>query len=721
MTKKYSSSPTLLIVESPAKCKKIEEYLGPGFQCIASFGHIRELNSLANINKETFEAQYQIMTSKKKQVNNIKNAIKTAGEIIIATDNDREGEAIGWHLCQVFNLDTNTTKRIIFHEITEKAIKDALANPVKINLNIVYAQQTRQILDLMVGYEISPLLGKFINQNTKSKKPLSAGRCQTPTLKLIYDRQMEIDENPGKKIYKTTGYFSINNWVLPFELNTEMENERDVNDFLNKTISFKHVLNCSGPKKKYISPPKPFTTSTIQQTCSNEMHISPKETMKICQTLYEEGFITYMRTDSVCYSNIFIQETHSYINKIWADNFINKEFKGMEISQDAHEAIRPTNISLSDLELNNEISSKEKRVYKIIWENSIESLMMSCSYSSIKATIRASNNTVFSNETDLILFPGWKIVKNKFNLENKEYQYFSKIISTLDIPVTYSKIISNQTIIQTKTHFSEAKIIQMLELNGIGRPSTYASLVEKIKEREYVKKKDVKGLKIECKNLELEMDKIKEILEKKEFGNEKEKVIIQPLGIAVHNFLETNFSDIFNYDFTRELENDLDLIAIGNKKKRDECEKYYKKILFLKNLVLNNCQDQNPSLANETILDEQHSLIIGKYGPIIKRKDEKNNISFIAIRKDIDIQQINNYEIKDIIISNEKKNFCSNETNMIDENVKNNWEYKGIKLDIKKGKYGLYAKWGSNTKSLKMLGNRPINNIRLEEVLRILE
>jgi len=713
MTKKYSSSPTLLIVESPAKCKKIEEYLGPGYQCIASFGHIRELTSLEDINKETFEAQYQIMSSKKTQINNIKKAIKNAGEVVIATDNDREGEAIGWHLCQVFDLDASIIKRIIFHEVTEKAIKDAVANPVKINLNIVYAQQTRQILDLMVGYEISPLLWKFINPNTKSKKPLSAGRCQTPTLKLIHDRQMEIDASPGKKIYKTTGYFSINNWIIPFLLNTDMEEEREVNDFLNKTISFSHMLTCCGPKKKFISPPKPFTTSTIQQTCSNEMHLSPKETMKICQSLYEEGFITYMRTDSICYSNVFIQETHAYINKIWADNYINKELKGNEVSQDAHEAIRPTNISLSDLETNTDFSLKEKRIYKIIWENTIESLMMSCSYSSIKATICASNNTVFSNETDLILFPGWKAVKNKFNVENKEYQYFLKIISTPGIRVSYSKITSNVTIIQNKTHFSEAKIIQMLEYNGIGRPSTYASLVEKIQEREYVKKKDVKGNKIECKNWELEMDKIKEIVEKKEFGNEKEKLIIKPLGSSVNDFLETYFSDIFNYDFTRELENDLDLIALGNKKKREVCEKYYRKILFLKNSVISNCKNQNQTL--EKVLDEHHSLIMGKYGPVVKHKDEKNNVSFIGIRKDIDIQQISNYDLKDLIVSKENDNTNEN------DNTKNNWEYKGVKLDVKKGKYGLYAKWGNNTKSLKMLGNRPINNIRLEEVLRILE
>lgn len=723
MTKKYTCSPTLLIVESPAKCKKIEEYLGPGYQCIASFGHIRELSSLEDINKDTFEATYQIMSSKKTQINNIKKAIKNAGEVIIATDNDREGEAIGWHLCQVFDLNPITTKRIIFQEITEQAIKYAVANPVKINLNIVYAQQTRQILDLIVGYEISPLLWKYIN-NT-SNKPLSAGRCQTPTLKLIHDRQIEINDNPVKKIYKTTGYFSINNWIIPFLLNKDFVDDHEVISFFSNTISFTHQLTCSGPKKKFHSPPKPFITSTIQQTCSNEIHISPKETMKICQNLYEKGLITYMRTDSVLYSHDFIKEAHNYIKKTWADNYINKEFQVSTTNNDndtAHEAIRPTNIYLFNIETNNELSTKEKMVYKIIWENTVESLMVSCSYSSIKANINASDNAFFINESNLILFPGWKAVKNNFEIENKEYNYFSKIISTSSINVSYSKITSNVNIVQSKLHFSESKIIQMLEQKGIGRPSTYATLVDKIQERDYVKKKNIKGTKIECKNIELEKDKIKEIIEKKEFGNEKEKLVIQSLGISVHDFLETYFSDIFNYDFTRELENDLDLIAIGNKKKREVCEKYYTQLISLKNA----CQNKNEIMSNNNLkeekrLDDRHSLIIGKYGPVIKCKDKDNNVSFIGVRKDIDLQQINNYTLNDIIVSNEKRNNNNYDTKKNEDNAKNNWNYNGVRLTVNKGKYGLYAKWGNNTKSLKILGNRPINNIHLEEVLNILD
>lgn len=708
MSKKYTCAPTLLIVESPAKCKKIEEYLGPGYKCVASFGHMRELTSLEDINKETFDATYQIMSSKKNQVKNIQQAIKNAGEVIIATDNDREGEAIGWHLCKIFGLDIINTKRIIFHEITENAIKYAVANPVKLDLNIVYAQQTRQILDLIVGYEISPLLWKYIN--TTSKKPLSAGRCQTPTLKIIRDNQLEVDTNPGRKVYKTTGYFSINNWIIPFVLNKDMEQEEEVIDFLEKTISFSHLLNCSGPVKKFSSPPKPFTTSTIQQTCSNELHISPKETMKICQTLYEKGFITYMRTDSICYSMEFIQKAHKYIQTTWADNYINKECKPQS-ENNAHEAIRPTNISLSHIENNPEFTLKEKNVYKIIWQNTLESLMVSCSYTSITAKITASYNTFFTNISDLVLFPGWKIVKNKLDMENKEYNYFSNILSLPNITVTYSKINSEVNMLQGKLHLTEAKIIQVLEQKGIGRPSTYASLVEKIQERDYVKKKDLKGKKIECKNMELEKDKINYVIEKKEFGNEKGKLVIQALGNSVHDFLESHFADIFSYDFTKNLENDLDLIALGRMEKREVCEKYYNKLVFLKNKVINIPFKEE---KEEIFLDNQHSIIHGKYGPVIKYKDENNNVSFKGIRKDLDLDlskkslNNNNITLKDLI---EKKNLV----------VPNPWMYQNTQLSIKKGKFGLYAKWGNNTKSLRLLGNRPIENIRLEEVLDILD
>jgi DNA topoisomerase-1 len=711
MTKKYFTSNTLLIVESPAKCKKIEEFLGPGFKCIATCGHLRELKCLDDIDVDNFQSNYKIMETKKSQISNIKKEIREAGEIIIATDNDREGEAIGWHLCEMFHLNIDTTKRILFHEITEPAIKEAMKSPVRLNKNLIYAQQTRQILDLIVGFEISPLLWKYICNN--SKKGLSAGRCQTPALKLIRDREREINLSPGVKVYKTTGCFPINNWNINFELNKDIVEEEEMKEFLQQSISFPHIFNCNNPVKKFSSAPIPFTTSSLQQACSNEMHISPSETMKICQKLYEKGYITYMRTESIHYSVVFIESAHKFITKTWENKYINKENISQSLSKDAHEAIRPTTISLVDLELDDELNSKEKKLYKIIWQNTIESLMVSSSYHSIKARIEAYNNLYFFHTSDLIIFPGWKIVKNNFNTENKEFNFFSSIKEKKS--VTYSKITSIVHFQQTKLHYTEAKIVQLLEEKGIGRPSTFASLVDKLQEREYVKKKEIKGKTIECFDYELEQEEetIKEIICKKEFGNEKNKLVIQNLGILVFDFLEKHFGDIFNYEYSKQLEDDLDKIAEGLKTKFDVCKCYYSQITCLKQELINLKIEEGEKKKETVKIDDKHTLLIGKYGPVIKCSEENKKYSFKAIKKDIDMDRIQEYTLDDLLI---KKTI-----NMNDKKEKNAIsQYNGFPLFIKKGKFGLYASWGKNTKSLKKLGNRPVENIRLEEVMEII-
>jgi len=308
MSKKYNLQKSLVIVESPAKCKKIEEYLGPGYKCIASFGHLREINSLDNIDFQNgFKIKYSIIDSpiKKKQIEKIRKEITDSCEVILATDDDREGEAIAWHICELFDLNVLKTKRILFHEITEKAIKEAIKNPTIIHMNTVYAQQARQVLDLIVGFKVSPLLW------TKINKGLSAGRCQTPALKIIYDNDDEIKKNINNKVFNTIGYFTKKGIV--FTNSKEYETEEEIELFLDKSISFQHIFTRNDPIKVFKKQPEPFTTSRIQQVCSNKLHISPKETMKICQELYESGYITYMRTDSKKYSKEFIETTKKYI------------------------------------------------------------------------------------------------------------------------------------------------------------------------------------------------------------------------------------------------------------------------------------------------------------------------------------------------------------------------------------------------------------------------
>jgi len=710
----------LVIVESPSKCKKIEKYLNDNsdfdiYEVVATAGHITQLKSLEDIDIENdFTCNYQIIDSKKKQIDFIRQKIKKTNEVILACDNDREGEGICFFICHVFGLDVNKTKRILFNEITEEAILRAIQNPIKIDMNLVHAQQTRQILDLLVGFEISPLLWKHICSNTKNS--LSAGRCQTPALKIINDNQKEMNLHPGKQLYKTIGYFNINNLNIAFELNKNIHETVEMRYILEGMRTFTHTLNVSSPIKKWYSAPEPFTTSKIQQVCSNEIYISPKETMKICQTLYEKGFITYMRTDSKNYSTSFIKSAHKYITSKFEDKYFNNDFlKKVEQEDKAHEAIRPTDISLEDLP--SAFESKERKVYKLIWQNTIETLMTKACYNSIESKITTFHDLFFVNVSEQIHFPGWKIVKKKYEESEscKQYNYLSLLINKPDYQVNYTKVTSTVYLEETKNHYSEAKLVQTLEEKGIGRPSTFASLVEKIQERKYIKKEDVIGKSIDCLNYELESGNsyVKERLVKTVFGNEKGKLIVQPLGVVVVDFLEKHFQDLFNYQYTKQMEDALDLISQGIISKKEVCKKFYQQILLLKE----NMREKTSldlGLTKESIkIDENHTFIIGKNGPVIKCT-EGENVTFKPIKKGIDIYRIKESNIDEIVDS--KKIELKQKRDGIELG-----EYQGELLLLKKGKYGLYASWGENTKSLKKLGNRPMNNIRLEDVLEILE
>ena len=726
MSKKYTTKTSLVIVESPAKCKKIEEYLGPGYKCIATYGHLRELPSLKNIDIENnFKPTYIIIDNaiKKKQIEILRKEIKKADEVILGLDGDREGEKISFCVAQLFNLDINKTKRITFNEITETAIRNAIQNPRTIDMNIVNAQQARQILDVLVGFKVSPVLWKLVSQPKGKDNALSAGRCQTPALKLVYENQKEIDESTERKVYNTTGYFT--NLNLPFELNKQIEDEDDMIDFLDKSADFSHIYTCSQPIKVLKQPPEPFTTSRLQQVASNELHYSPKETMRICQLLYEGGYITYMRTDSKTYSVEFMDSAKEYIRKTYDAQYIGQLLDGKcddnivkdavkkrskkkenksEFAQEAHEAIRPTNISLQNLP--EEMDSKEKKMYKLIWTNTLESCMTPASFYSITASISAPENSKYSYTTELIDFPGWKIVENKFSRENKDYQYLQ--IITSNVAIQHKKIYSKVTIKGSKSHYTEAKLVQLLEEKGIGRPSTFSSLIDKIQERGYVKKEDIKGKEIICRDFELEDGEICEIQNKREFGNEKSKLVIQPLGIIVMEFLDKHFNKLFNYEYTSLLESALDKIAKGEIIWFEVCSSCNKEVDNLIELI----KDETKF---EFQIDDNNTYMIGKYGPVIKcveEKDGKEEVIFKSVKKDLDISKlkIGEYELDDIIEQNKTGNIQYNLG-----------KYEGKDVILRKGKFGLYTSWGDNSKTLKELGNRPIENITIEEVIAILE
>ena len=832
MSNKYATiQKTLVIVESPAKCKKIEEYLGPGYKCMASYGHLRELNTLKNIQitDATFTPQFTIIDNsiKKKHIEVLRKEITHSREVILATDDDREGEAIAWHICMLFKLNPDSTKRIIFHEITKSAIEQSMRNPSTINMNIVYAQQARQMIDLFVGFHISPLLWKYIAYNAKNA--LSAGRCQTPALRLLYDNEKEIRANPGTKVYKITGYFT--NQCIPFELNQDIptasttplkEEEEPILDFLEYSANNanNHIYTRTNPERTFKTPPQPFTTSRLQQVSSNELHVSPKETMKICQKLYEAGYITYMRTDSNKYSGEFIETAKEYILQKYENKYLNPNINMHLLGEDnrtapasttkkskktkdknktpndtvggAHEAIRPTNIKMQQID-SDKFSPREKKMYKLIWKNTLQSCMANAEYNTFTAKIQihpdATTNTqnptsyYYKYHTEQLVFAGWKIADQAFSptqpsQSEKHYTYLLHI--PIDTPVLYKKITATLTIKNQKQHYTEAKLIQLLEEKGIGRPSTFSMLIDKIQEKEYAVKQDVKGQTLLCKDYEIEYDDgtqtpsdIYEIETSREIGNEKSKLVIQPLGMIVLDFLENHFLSLFDYDFTGRMENDLDKVAKGEKDYNEVCKEC---LDLIKELIDMGSQQQKDDLIDpsetsitssskpkaivkptkiEYKIDDNHYYIIAKNGPVIKcvqsatpplqtqellstidtskrgRKPKpKDVITFLSIRKDIqlDIEKLKRgeYKLDDLVDANTintSPNSKQNENNLGKWKVStqpNNNDQQQHDIIIKSGKFGIYAVCGEMKKSLKCFGNRPISNITLEEVVPIL-
>ena len=787
---------TLVIVESPSKCKKIEGYLGPGHKCVASFGHLRELISLSNIDiQNDFSPIFTNIEEKKRQIQLLETEIKRTDKVILATDDDREGEAIAWHICALFGLDVERTERIVFHEITESAIKYAVQHPRRINMNLVYAQQTRQILDLLVGFSLSPILWKHIaNQN------LSAGRCQTPALKLVYENQQEIERNPGKMVYQTTGYFQLpkcgeSHRVFEFELNRVFEEGNSVVEFLEKMTSCISLntqscetinqYECSEPKHVEKQPPTPLTTSRLQQLSSNELHYSPKETMRLCQSLYEAGHITYMRTDSSLYSAEFLSVASSYIRETYDDSYVSKNIHTLSLSPSInngesqnqkkdidtnknesgpHEAIRPTHLSLTDPI---EMDGKERRMYKLIWKTAIESCMSPAIFQSIKATITSinNNNYLFIKHAEQMKFAGWMIIDIGVSEKIKSNPDFQFLLNQKaqqqgeTSQVIIQRIYSKQVLKEFKSHYTEAKLVQLLEKNGIGRPSTFSSLVDKIQERKYVSKQDIPKRKIECvdyevsfenfqvkeqKTIQLQKEEqgtntdIYEIATEREIHGERGKLVIQPLGIMVMDFLNTHFSSLFEYQYTSQMETRLDDIAKGYANRKDICQECYHDIQTaissLKDVVLQMNGENKPEKYKPTKIEIQidacHTFIIGKYGPVIKyRNPDNGKISFKPIKmrenETLDYRKLERgeYSLEDLCgdsdtHTNPNTKYSEKKENQVSASGINIGLHEGVPVFLKKGKYGLYAAWGEKTKSLKSLGNRPLENITFEEVLQ---
>ena len=687
----------LVIVESPAKCKKIESYLGPGYKCIASFGHINNIkNGLKDIDMQNgFTNTFSLLQNKSKNINLLRNQIKKCDEVILATDDDREGEAIAWHICNAFNLPLNNTKRIIFNEITKPALKYAIENPKLVDLNKVNAQQARQVLDLLVGFTISPILWKHITR----KKQLSAGRCQTPALRIIYDNDIDIKNKPGKIVYVTNLKYK----ELDFQLNNNFEKEKDVELFLKENIEFKHVLKVKNGKQDIQKkPPNPLTTSVLQQKASNELGFSPKRTMQTAQKLYEGGHITYMRTDSSKYSEKFIKECTNFIKKKYNKKYVsvnvsklsNKTKNKDTMSQDAHEAIRPTQV---DQEILENMDVGQNNLYKLIRNITLESCMINAVYKNVNASITAPNSLLYKNNQEQVVEPGWKIVRG-YQEVNTDYTFlYSKLDKKLII--NYKSIHSVAHLKDKKCHLTEARLVQILETKGIGRPSTFSNIITKIQDREYVKKMDVSGKKITTNDFTLIKKKIEKKEITKEFGNERNKLVLQPTGKIVLEFLIKHFDSLFVYDYTKNMEDLLDEVSKGKKQREFICSSIYSELNKLSKNINSNHREMFQ-------IDEFHVYMIGKYGPVIK-KEKDGDTTFISVKKDLDVEKIknNSYRLDEMIEPQQQHITLGT--------------YKDNDVYLKKGKFGFYINHNGKNYSIKHIKKKP-SQIKMEDIGDIL-
>lgn len=648
MSMSCTSTQTIVIVESPSKCKKIEEFLGPGHKCIATFGVVRQLDGISSINPITFEPTYIPCTEaiKKRQISNIKECCKSTFTsqkiIVLATDDDREGEAIAWHTAMILGLPLDT-KRVVFHEITRQAVIDAMSKPRVINMNLVHAQQARQIIDMLIGFKISPMLWKEFSYSgssvgskgsKKSDKPsLSAGRCQTPALRVVYENQQAINNSNANTLeYKITATFTKKN--IMFVLNRLLSDDANVAAFMEKEKSqictseheggnnsscvdpvggagsiiqsHHHTRSMTiGDERTGTSePPHPLKTTTLQQLANSELHLSPKATMCAAQELYEQGHITYMRTDCDKYSHVFIQTIRAYISRTYGDIILNANdpnkdryifaniwslqiVSGNEL---AHEAIRPTVIDTVVVTQSPNCSATAVKLYKLIRDRTLESCMAAARFLKLKAGVSAPNGAQYEHEARRTIFDGWLAVKSRTqprkdksdNSSAAEYAYLLSLKGQIcsnpgSHNVEFRHLSATATVSGTKRHICESGLVGELETKGIGRPSTFATLVDKIQERNYAKRGDIEGIRIGCNSYELDLtnpteNKLIKTPDSKIVGAEKNRLIIQPIGVKVIEYLLTGtFNNLFDYQYTSKMETELDLVAAGNKNWVDVC------------------------------------------------------------------------------------------------------------------------------------------------------
>lgn len=635
----------LVIVESPAKAKTIEKFLGKDYKVLSSYGHIRDLKKKEfSINTDTFEPDYEIPAEKKKLVSELKQEAKKADMVWLASDEDREGEAISWHLYEVLGLKPENTKRIVFHEITKNAILRAIEHPRDIDINLVNAQQARRVLDRIVGFKLSPVLWR------KVKPALSAGRVQSVAVRLIVEREREIQAFHSEASFRVTAVFSTTDAdrrpaEIRAELNTRFKTEDEAKAFLEKCRNTEFTVQdiTTRPMKK--SPAPPFTTSTLQQEAARKLGFTVAQTMMVAQRLYESGFITYMRTDSVNLSSLAIGTSREAITQLMGERYVQtRQFttksKG---AQEAHEAIRPTYMEHQTIEAD----SAERRLYDLIWKRTIASQMADAELEKTTATIALTGmSETFVATGEVVTFDGFLRVYRE-SLDDEETEDESRLLPPLKKgqKLDCGRIVAQERFTQHPPRYTEASLVRKLEELGIGRPSTYAPTISTIQQRGYVEKGDKPGEERTYKVLTLSGGRLTTATRSETAGSEKGKLLPTDVGTVVNDFLLQYFPGIMDYNFTASVEKEFDEVAEGDKQWTTLIRQFYGEFepMVEQTLAVKTEHKMGErELGTDPVSGRPVFVKIGRFGPVVQigSADDEEKPRFAQINKGQSIETI---------------------------------------------------------------------------------
>ena len=682
----------LVIVESPAKAKTIEGFLGKEYTVKASQGHVRDLNkNTLSINIEkNFETEYEISEDKLNIVAELRKLAKASDTVWLASDEDREGESISWHLYEVLDLKKKDTKRIVFHEITKTAIQNAIENPRDINMGLVNAQQARRVLDRLVGYELSPLLWK------KVKPALSAGRVQSVAVRLIVEREEEIKNFAQSSAFRVTAQFTFlkdgQEYSLLAELPHRFDTEAETQKFLESCINATYKVDSIEKKPSVRYPAPPFTTSTLQQEAARKLGFSVANTMRIAQQLYESGKITYMRTDSVNLSSLALNMAKKEIAENYGEDYVktrqyHTKSKG---AQEAHEAIRPTYLNQHTIKG----TADERRLYELIWKRTIASQMADAQMERTNVNIGVSTNgKQFVATGEAILFDGFlKVYRESY--DDAPTEDTTAILPPIEIGTSLDmeKMEAQQRYTRPPFRYNEASLVKKMEELGIGRPSTYAPTISTIQKREYVTKGDIKGTPQEFQIITLKNDKITEKKGKETYGAEKGKLIPTDVGVLVNKFLLQYFEDIIDYNFTANVEKEFDEIEEGQREWNAMIRDFYK---GFHNQIVSTTENSGKFsgeklLGTDPATGKKVYVKVGRFGPVaqIGETDSDEKPRFAGLKKDMSIESVTLDEVLKLF-----------------EFPRSLGEYEGKEMTVAVGRFGPYVKHDGKFYSLAKTDN----------------